>query len=74
MLGMLTASSLALVVVDAINGLVADVAEYFGALLTGEHVRSPSLPVDLTAVGTLYNSLDVDIGVLTHPHVLLNHR
>ena len=74
MLGMLTASSLAFVVPNAFNGLVADVAEYFRALLTGDHVRRPSLPVDLTAVRTLYYSLDVNIRMLTHPHVLLNHR
>lgn len=73
MLGVLTARRLAPVVVGALNRLVADVAEHFGAFLAGEHVCSPFLPVDLTAVGTLYNSPDVDVGVLTHPHVLLDH-
>ena len=58
---------------NSVDRLVADVTEQPFASGAIEHVISPYFPVDLVAVRTFDDGLDVDVGVLSHAHILLNH-
>ena len=67
------ASRLALVMLNSTDRLIADVAEQSFASGAVEHVRGPYFPVDLVAVRAFDDSLDVDVRILSHAHILFNH-
>ena len=58
---------------NSTDRLIADVAEQSFASGAVEHVRGPYFPVDLVAVRAFDDSLDVDVRILSHAHILFNH-
>ena len=66
-------SRLALEVKSGLLWLVADVTEESLALLASEQVLPVALPVNTTANRALADSLDIDVWVFLHAHVLLDH-
>ena len=67
------AGSLPVIVRSTWHSLVADVAELCRALFTRKQILASTFAIDRTACGTLATELNVDVWVLCHAHIALDH-